>query len=38
VCLLSCREAVPDLWKLTEHLIDAFDELRKLAAEQPAGS
>lgn len=35
VCLLSCREAVPDLWALTEHLSDAFQELLKLAAEGP---
>jgi diacylglycerol O-acyltransferase len=33
VCLLACRELVPDLWALTDDLYDAFDELRKLAEE-----
>ena len=31
VCLLACREAVPDLWDLTDCLRDAFEELQKAA-------
>jgi WS/DGAT/MGAT family acyltransferase len=33
VCLLACRESVPDLWFLTDCLRDALEELKKAAAE-----
>ena len=36
VCLLACREAVPDLWALTDDLRAAFDELLTLASSTPA--
>ncbi len=32
VSLLACREAVPDLWELTDCLHEAFEELQKSAA------
>ena len=38
VCLLSCREAVPDLWHLTDLLRESFDELAKLAADRSTTS
>ena len=34
--LLSCRDAVPDLWPLAEQIQVAFEELRKAAAAAPA--
>jgi hypothetical protein len=37
VCVLACREAVPDLWALVGCLQQAFDELRK-AAEAGIGT
>lgn len=34
--LVACPKAVPDLWRLARHVPDAFDELRKAAAEPAA--
>ena len=39
VCLLACRELVPDLWDLTDDLLAAFDELLAAArAKVPASA
>ena len=32
--LLACKEAIPDLWDLTEDIREAFEELRKMAANR----
>ena len=31
--LVACRELIPDVWDLIDHLHDALAELTKLAAE-----
>jgi hypothetical protein len=32
--LIACREMVPDVWRLIDHLAEALDELVALAAER----
>jgi WS/DGAT/MGAT family acyltransferase len=31
ICLIACREAIPDLWKLSDAIRDSIDELVKAA-------
>ena len=32
--IVSCRELMPDLWRLTDHIQDALEELKKAMASQ----
>ena len=32
--IVSCRELMPDLWRLTDHIQDALEELKKAVASQ----
>jgi WS/DGAT/MGAT family acyltransferase len=36
-CMIACREAMPDLWDLTDHIRDELGVLMKAAANQQEG-
>jgi diacylglycerol O-acyltransferase / wax synthase len=35
--IVSCQELMPDLWRLTDHIQDALEELKKAVASQGPG-